>query len=236
MTFVCLSNWKDGVFPILIDCTQFRVYSTHNGVDMEKNLSLSSALFSGVQQRVLALIFGHPERSFYTSEIIRNVHSGRGAVERELTRLEQTGLVSIEHVGNQKHYRANHESPIFYELHGIILKTVGLTEPLRQSLASCRAKIKAAFVYGSIAKGTDTARSDIDLMVIGDDLSYAELFANLQKVEATLQRSVNPTFLSSDDWHHKRTTKDSVIAKIAAQPKLFIFGSEADLKHGQTGA
>jgi predicted nucleotidyltransferase len=203
---------------------------------MKKNLSLSSALFSGVQQRVLALIFGHPERSFYTSEIVRNVHSGRGAVERELARLEQTGLVSIVHIGNQKHYRANHESPIFNELHGIVLKTVGLMEPLRQSLAPYSEKITVAFVYGSIAKGTDTARSDIDLMVIGDDLTYAEIFAGLQKAEAILQRSVNPTFLSFDDWCDKLATKDSVIAKIAAQPKLFIFGSEIDLKHGQPGA
>ncbi len=203
---------------------------------MKTNLSLSSALFSGVQQRVLALIFGHPERSFYTSEIIRSVHSGRGAVERELARLEQTGLVSVEHIGNQKHYRANHESPIFNELHGIVLKTVGLAEPLKQSLAPYSEKIKVAFVYGSIAKGTDTARSDIDLMVIGDDLTYADLFAGLQKAETILQRSVNPTFLSFEDWYHKLATKDSVIAKIDAQPKLFIFGSEADLKHGQTGA
>jgi len=197
---------------------------------MKKNLSLSSALFSGVQQRVLALIFGHPDRSFYTSEIIRNVHSGRGAVERELARLEQTGLVSIQRVGNQKHYHANHESPIFNELRGIILKTAGLIEPLKQSLALYREKIKVAFVYGSIAKGTDTARSDIDLMVIGDDLTYAELFAGLQKAETILQRSINPTFLSFDDWCNKLSTKDSVIAKIAAQPKLFIFGSEADFE------
>jgi len=203
---------------------------------MSKNLSLSSALFSNVQQRVLALIFGHPERSFYTSEIVRNVHSGRGAVERELARLEQTGLVSTEHVGNQKHYRANHESPIFNELHSIVLKTVGLAEPLRQSLAPYSEKIKVAFVYGSIAKGTDTARSDIDLMVIGDDLTYSELFAGLQKAETILQRSVNPTFLSFDDWYNKLATEDSVIAKIATRPKLFIFGSETDLKHGQPGA
>ena len=202
---------------------------------MKKNLSLSSALFSGVQQRVLALIFGHSERSFYTSEIVRNVHSGRGAVERELARLEQTGLETIEHIGNQKHYRANHESPIFNELHCIVLKTVGLIEPLRQSLAPYSEKINVAFVYGSIAKGTDTARSDIDLMVVGNDLTYAELFAGLQKAETILQRSVNPTFLSFDDWNHKLATKDSVIAKIAAQPKLFISGSEADVKHGQTG-
>jgi predicted nucleotidyltransferase len=198
-----------------------------------KAANLSSALFSNVQQRVLALIFGHPERSFYTNEIVRTVQSGTGAVERELARLEQSGLVSVERIGNQKHYRANRASPIFKELHGIVLKTVGLTEPLRQSLAPCADKIKAAFVYGSVAKGTDTARSDIDLMVIGADLSYTDLYEALQKAERILRRPVNPTFLSFDDWRRKIGTKDSVVAKIDAQPKLFIFGSEADLRHEQ---
>lgn len=200
---------------------------------MPKTISLSKALFSNVQQRVLALIFGHPERSFYTSEIVRNVHSGTGAVDRELSRLEQSGLVSVEWIGNQKHYRANRGSPIFEELHGIVLKTVGLAEPLRQALMPDARKIKTAFVYGSVAKGTDTARSDIDLMVIGDGLSYADLYAGLQKAEKTLNRPVNPTFMSFDEWRQKSSTKDSVIAKISVQPKLFIFGSEDDLTHGQ---
>src|ERR1700683_3040194 len=133
---------------------------------MNEATSLSNALFSNVQQRVLALIFGRPERSFYTNEIVRTIHSGSGAVERELSRLEQSGLVSVERIGNQKHFRANRESPIFDELRGIVLKTVGLADPLRQSLAPYINKIKAAFVYGSVAKGADTARSDIDLMVI----------------------------------------------------------------------
>src|SRR5436305_14849245 len=92
-------------------------------------VGLSDALFSKVQQRVLALIFGHPERSFYTSEIVRNVHSGTGAVQRELSRLQQSGLVSVERIGNQKHYRANRGSPIFQESRGLVVKT-GLTEPL----------------------------------------------------------------------------------------------------------
>jgi predicted nucleotidyltransferase len=197
---------------------------------MKKPINLSDALFSNVQQRVLALIFGHPERSFYISEIVRNVHSGTGAVERELARLEQSGLVSIERIGNQKHYRANRESPIFEELRGIILKTVGLVEPLKQSLAQYIGKIKAAFVYGSVAKRTDTARSDIDLMVIGDDLAYADLYEGLEKAERVLRRPVNPTFLSVDEWHRKICTKDSFIAKINVQPKLFIIGTEADLK------
>ena len=202
---------------------------------MKKDASLSDALFSKVQQRVLALIFGNPERSFYTLEIVRNLNSGRGAVERELARLEQSGLVSIERIGNQKHYRANRGSPIFDELRGIVIKTVGLAEPLRQSLAPYLDKIRAAFVYGSVAKGTDTARSDIDLMVIGDDLTYGDLYAGLQKAEKVLHRTVNPTFLSFDDWQRKLVTKDSVIAKINAQSKLFIAGSESDLKHEQRG-
>src|SRR5207244_1080137 len=97
-------------------------------------ISLSNALFSKVQQRVLALIFGHPERSFYTSEIVRSVHSGTGAVERELSRLQRSGLVSVERIGNQKHYRANHGSPIFAELQGLVSKTLGLAGHIRETL------------------------------------------------------------------------------------------------------
>src|SRR5580704_8489619 len=121
-------------------------------------MSLSNALFSKVQQRVLALIFGQPERSFYMAEIMRNVRSGTGAVERELSRLQSSGLVSVERIGNQKHYKANHQSPIFAELQSLVVKTVALTEPLRKSLEPHSDRIKAAFIYGSVAKGTDTAR------------------------------------------------------------------------------
>src|SRR4030088_467958 len=126
-------------------------------MDME-TISLSNALFSKVQQRVLALIFGQPERSFYASEIMRNVRSGTGAVERELSRLQRSGLVSVERIGNQKHYQANHHSPIFAELQSLVIKTVALAEPLRRSLEPCSDKIKAAFVYGSVGKGTGIAR------------------------------------------------------------------------------
>jgi predicted nucleotidyltransferase len=193
-------------------------------------VSLSNALFSKVQQRVLALIFGQPERSFYTSEIMRNVQSGTGAVERELSRLQRSGLVSVERIGNQKHYRANHQSPIFAELQSLVIKTVALTEPLRKSLEPCADKIKAAFVYGSVAKGTDTARSDIDLMVIGDALNYSELYAALQDVENALGRKVSPTFLAPKDWRRKAADKGSFISKVNALPKIFVFGSEQDLQ------
>jgi predicted nucleotidyltransferase len=193
-------------------------------------ISLSNALFSKVQQRVLALIFGQPERSFYTSEIVRNVHSGTGAVERELSRLLRSGLVSVERIGNQKHYRANHQSPIFSELRSLVIKTVALTEPLRKSLELHSDKIKAAFVYGSVAKGTDTAHSDIDLMIIVDESSYSELYTALLDVEDILCRKVSPMFLSLNDWRRKVSEKGSFISKINALPKIFVVGSEKDLE------
>ena len=180
-------------FPLYLDHTQCGVYITQYGDHAMEAVSISNALFSKVQQRVLALIFGHPERSFYTSEIMRSVDSGTGAVERELSRLQRSGLVSVERIGNQKHYRANHESPIFRELQSLVVKTVGLTEPIKKMLEPYSDKIKAAFVYGSVAKGTDTARSDIDLMVIGDELSYSELYTALQNAENLLRRKVSPT-------------------------------------------
>jgi predicted nucleotidyltransferase len=194
-------------------------------------MSISDALFSSTQQRVLGLLFGNPERSFYTSEIVRRARSGTGAVDRELSRLLRSGLVSVSKVGNQKHYRADPDSPVYEELRGLVLKTFGLTEPLREALAPYAEKIDAAFVYGSVAKGIDTARSDIDVMVIGDDLSYTDLFATFQQAETVLGRRVNPTFLSCDDWRRKLAQKDSFIDKISTQPKIFLYGSEEQL-HG----
>jgi len=205
------------------------------GMAAMEAISLSNALFSKVQQRVLALIFGQPERSFYASEIMRSVQSGTGAVERELSRLQRSGLVSVERIGNQKHYRANHQSPIFAELQSLVIKTVALTEPLRKSLEPYSDKIKTAFVYGSVAKGTDTAYSDIDLMIIGDELSYSELYAALQNVEDTLGRQISPTFLSLKDWRRKASEKGSFISNVNVLPKIFVFGSEQDLGYEQRG-
>ena len=195
-----------------------------------ETVSLSNALFSKVQQRVLALVFGQPERSFYTSEIIRNLRSGTGAVERELSRLQRSGIVSVERIGNQKHYRANRQSPIFAELQSLVIKTVALAEPIKRSLEPFADRIKAAFVYGSVAKGTDTARSDIDLMVIGDELDYSGLYASLLDVEGILGRKVSPTFLSPNDWRRKASDKGSFISKINALPKIFVFGSDQELE------
>ena len=132
--------------------------------------SLADAIFTTTQQRVLGVLFGQPERSYYASELIRLARTGSGAAQRELARLEESGLVTTRRVGHQKHYQANSNSPLFAELRAIIEKTVGLAEPLRKGLSSLAPGIQAAFVYGSVAKGRDRSQSDIDLMVISDSL------------------------------------------------------------------
>lgn len=133
-----------------------------------RSTSVADALFTKGQQRVLGVLFGNPDRSFYANEIIALAGTGTGAVQRELARLESAGLVTVERVGVQKHYRANARAPVFAELRALVLKTSGLADVLRAALAPLADDISAAFVFGSVAKRQDTAFSDMDLMVVSD--------------------------------------------------------------------
>jgi predicted nucleotidyltransferase len=182
-----------------------------------------------VQQRVLGLLFGQPDRRFQSAELIRLAKGGVGAVHRQLSRLAASDLLTVTRSGNQKHYQARRDSPVFEELHGLIVKTVGVAEPLRQALAPRAGAIRAAFVYGSVAMGSDRAKSDIDLMVVSDSLRYADLFETLQKVEARLGRTINPTVMTAAQWRAKRARTDSFAARVAAGPRVFVVGSEDDL-------
>lgn len=196
---------------------------------IHKHVSLADALFSTVQQRVLAYLFGQPERSFFATELIRLAGGGSGAVQRELARLADSGLVTVTRVGTQKHYQANPKSPLFAELCAIAQKTVGLAEPLREALAPLAAKISAAFVYGSVAKRQDTAKSDIDLMVVSDSLSYADLFAVLEKATERLGRTVNPTVYSRQELNKRVRADNAFVKRVLAQPKLWVIGEERDI-------
>jgi predicted nucleotidyltransferase len=201
------------------------------GIDREAPpaTGLANSLFTPVQQRVLALLFGQPDRRFQSAEIIRLAASGTGAAHRLLQKLAAAGLVSVARQGNQKYYQANREAPIFEELHGLVVKTVGLVEPLRVALEPMASRIAAAFVFGSVAKGSDRATSDLDLLVIADDLDYADLYNALQAAEQELARPVNPTVMSRAGWRRKRAEHDTFAARISAQPKLFVIGGEDDL-------
>jgi predicted nucleotidyltransferase len=187
-------------------------------------MSLADALFSVTQQRVLGWIFGQPERDFYANELMVLTMGGSGAVQRELARLEQSELVTVRMHGRQKHYQANPDSPIFVELCGIVQKTVGLVVPLRQALAPLAHTIEAAFVFGSVAKKQDTASSDIDLMIISEVLSYADLFSVTEQVSARLSRRVNPTIYTKEEWQLRRQRGDAFVKRVVAQPKLWVIG------------
>lgn len=185
---------------------------------------LADVLFSPVQQRVLALLFGQPGRSFQGAEVIALAGSGTGAVHRQLVRLADSGLVTVTRVGNQKHYQANHDSPVFSDLHGLVVKTIGLAGPLKEALAPFRARIRAAFVYGSIAQGTDTAQSDIDLMVLCDDLAYSDLYDALQAAEVALRRPVHVSLMTEAEWKRKLAEGNPFVTKIQALPKIPLIG------------
>jgi predicted nucleotidyltransferase len=200
--------------------TRARRSSARSGV------SLADALFSSTQKRVLAFLFGQPERSFYATELIGLVAAGSGAVQRELAKLAHSGLVTVTRVGNQKHYQANPASPIFAELCAVARKTVGLAEPLREALAPLVSRIKAAFVFGSVAKHRDTAVSDIDVLVLSDGVDYADVVGALQGVEFRLARRINPTVYTTAEWRRKRKEGNAFVVKVLKQPKVFLIGSE----------
>jgi len=194
-----------------------------------KQPSLAGALLTPVQQRVLGLLYGQPDRRFQSGELIRLAMSGTGAVHRQLFRLAAAGLVTVTAIGNQKFYQANPASPIFDELTGLIAKTVGVVEPLRRALAPLADEIVAAFVYGSVAKGSDRASSDIDLIVISDSVRHEQLYEAIAPAERALGRPVNPTLITRAAWRSKRAKPDSFAARIAESPHLIVLGSKDDL-------
>jgi len=190
---------------------------------------IADALFTKVQQRVLAVLFGNHERSFYANELIALAASGSGAVQRELAQLEAAELVTVKRVGNQKHYQANPLSPVFPELRGLILKTSGLVDVLRASLAPIAPQIEGAFIFGSVAKNKDTAKSDIDLFVITQHLTYRELFATLEPATGRLGRVVNPTVYSRIEFEKRLREGNAFVKRVTAQPKLWIIGDDSEL-------
>ncbi len=190
---------------------------------------LADALFTKTQQRVLAVLFGNPQASFHTQDVIRQARVGTGAAQRELVRLEESGLLTATRIGRQKHYQVNPTSPLFSELIGIIQKTVGLAEPLRRALHPLASRIRGAFVYGSVARGRDRASSDIDLMIVSDDITYADVFEALERTSKNLGRPVNPTIYTLRDFEKRVRERNAFVRKVMDAPKIWIIGSDREL-------
>ena len=192
---------------------------------------MADALFPKVRQRVLAVLFGNPDRSFYANEVIALAQSGTGAVQRELAALLDAGLLLMTRRGNQKHFQANSAAPVFAELRGLVLKTMGLADVLRAALAPLEAQVSTAFVYGSVAKQQDTAHSDIDVLIVSATLGYADVFGALESATTQLGRKVNPTLYTPKDISKRVAQDNAFVTRVLQQPKIWLIGSEVQL-HG----
>jgi predicted nucleotidyltransferase len=191
---------------------------------------LGDALFTTTQQRLLALLFGQPQRSYFATELIRLTGSGSGAVQRELKRLSECGLIDSRAVGNQRHFQANPNSPIFNELMQIVQKTFGIAQPIRSALEPYESHIQCAFIFGSVAKHTDTASSDLDLFIVSDSLTQADMINQLLTTEVKLVRRINTTIYTSADLRERMGLKNAFLMRVLAQPKIWIFGDEKSLR------
>jgi predicted nucleotidyltransferase len=184
------------------------------------------ALFSRSLQRVLALVFGQPERELTQAEIIALASSGSGAVQRALAALVRSGLVRCTTQGRSKLYAANPAAPIFEELQSIVEKTSGVPAVLRAALEPIAPGINLALVYGSVAKGTDRAQSDIDVLVVSDDLLLEQVFAALAGAERRLGRHVSPTLYTRGEFLRRRREGHAFLKKVLAGKHVILIGSE----------
>jgi predicted nucleotidyltransferase len=197
--------------------------ATH--LDDPARLSVADALFTATQQRVLALLFGQPERSFFTKELIGLAGGGSGAVQRELSRLQRSGLITQTLVGNQKHYQANASAPIYSELLGIVSKMLGPAEVLREVLAPLADEIQLSLLYGSVAARRDTALSDIDVLLVSDSLTLEQVFFVLASAEKRLGRPINPTLYTPAEFRRRQVRGSAFLLKLLAGDTVALVGN-----------
>jgi len=189
----------------------------------------ADVLFTKTQQRVLAVLYGQPSRSFYANEIIALAACGSGAVQRELASLEESGLVHSWRAGNQKHYQVDRDAAIFEELHSIVIKTFGAGDLIRAALQAQLPQLDAAFLHGDAVAGTVHAGSGIDLIVIAPKAPQPALRQALGGLTGELGREVRPAFYTAEEFGHLWRTGDTALRAVLEQPKIFVKGSEPDL-------
>jgi predicted nucleotidyltransferase len=194
---------------------------------MGTNSVLSETLFGRTRGAVLSVLYGHVGEVFYLRQLARLTDITLGPVQRELRQLVDAGLVSRKTIGVQTFYAANQESPVFAEIKSLITKTVGMHDILLAALEPLRKKIKVAFVYGSVAQSRETARSDVDLMVIGN-IGFGAIVEKLADAQRTLNREINPTVYSEKEFQKK--LRESFLKNVLASEKLFVLGDENVLR------
>lgn len=190
--------------------------------------SLASLILPDYRRRILGLLLLHPDEALHGREIARRTGLPSGSVARELVRLAEAGLLHRERRGNQQVYRAYTGSPIYPELASILRKTSGLVDLLADALAPLAAKLRVAFVFGSVAQGRETSGSDVDLMLIGD-VSFRQVVEVLHPAQAAIGREVNPKVFAIDEFSGKLDS-EPFLADVMSKPKLFVVGNAHDLE------
>lgn len=187
-------------------------------------MSLADAIFSPSQSKLFRWLFGQPGRGFHLSELRRLTGLGSASLQRELRRLTEAGLASSERVGTMRRFQANPESPIFHELVELTRKTLGVEPILRDALRTLSPRLRAAWLFGSVAREADTAKSDIDVMLVGDDLPLADVLEILIPLEAELGRKVNPVCYVPGEFQRRLAEPDSFVNRVLAQPVIPLIG------------
>jgi predicted nucleotidyltransferase len=185
--------------------------------------NIAKALLPEVRGRVLALLFGRPDQEFYLREIVRQTGRGRGAVARELRSLTEAGIVARQKRGHLTYFRANPESPVFPELRGLMLKTIGLADVVRESLRAVPG-VRLAFIYGSMASGTADVRSDVDVFVVAE-ASFAEVSGALLPAQERLGREVVPTLYTPEEFAEALAAKRHFLLRVLQEPKIMLIGA-----------
>ena len=188
----------------------------------------AALLFGAYRRDALALLLLHPEASLHVREIARAIGKVPGTLLRELNALAQAGVLLRKPLGNQVHFQADPDCPIYEELRGILKKTVGVADVLREALAPIAPRIRAAFVYGSVARGDERARSDLDVMVVGE-ASFGDVVDALASAQEALRREVNPNVYPALEFRKKLAAGDPFLKRVLAGRKIFIVGNEDDL-------
>lgn len=191
---------------------------------MKTKAALSDLLFPNQYRRkVLGLLLMRPEQQIHLRELARVIGAAPGTLKKELDALCEAGLLRAERVGNQVRFCANTAHPVFPELQALIRKTIGLADALRLSLAPLAGRIDAAFVFGSMASGTESAGSDIDLMVVGD-AGFAEVVDATYEAQAALGREINPKVMSASEWQAKKAERNAFLQDVLNKARIMLIG------------
>jgi predicted nucleotidyltransferase len=187
------------------------------------------ALFAKTRRDILAATYGQPERWWYLSELADSLNTTPSSLQRELQSLVSSGILSQRRDGKRTYFQAESESPIFDELHGIITKTLGMGDALKNVLAKFDGRIRTAFLYGSVARKQEHLLSDVDLIVIGS-VGLVELSPPLRALEKKFKREVDVTCYLPQEFRKKLKAKNHFVMNVLGQEKIFLKGDKDELE------